>query len=285
MLKIERNQVELWRNIHSLHQVVRGLFVTFVLTQAAGNVFSAQSQHEVTGSPTAGRYVLAKNEEIGYSMCKPFTQNLNEFRQFDFDYCASKLSEKYSRFSRPEWHEIPFDLAMAEKIIKGAPKKSQSERREAFWRKWLVRTESMRQAGEMKMWNADIDFDGTRTQVTRMTNAFSSQLFGGTENCQYRDTSLYVDEGTKSFGKNFNSKGAIADLIHDSDSGKYFLVSSSNNPTTGSGIWGKGHPIFVPKATRGIAVYEVKPTLGPIAICNIQWVPDAATSSNKIRNP
>lgn len=225
-----------------------------------------------------GKYVLVRTHEIGYSMCEEFTRNLNEFEDIPFDVCAPRLSVKYSRFSRPKWDEIPFNLDFAERIVKDSFVTSNPQKKEKGWKKWLIETDSSRKEGRLTMWETKVDIDGRKRHETvfRMSSQASSKLFNANESCVYRDSTLHIDREKDEFGKQFNFAGAFGDLIFDDVTRMFFLVASSPYPGTGSGLWGQGPPIVIPNATRGIAIYKMYRDIGPAAECNIQWVPSSA---------
>ncbi len=62
------------------------------------------------GEAFLGEYFITKNSD---QICMPFAKNLNQFRKLDFDTCHPRLSEKYPQYTRPEWEEIPFDMALS----------------------------------------------------------------------------------------------------------------------------------------------------------------------------
>jgi hypothetical protein len=236
----------------------------------------AVAADEKRDSSAKPRYALAKALN---TICKPFTDNLNAVGQVEFDTCQSRLSDQHPRFSRPRWAEIPFDLNLAEKMVKRAWEINHPAKADVLWKEWLQDTEAARNSGKAKMWQlqADLDGDGGIETIVRMNYGFRFRKSGEMrrrqiDGCEYLDSALYMTRGGE-LVKHFNANHSVQDLMYDSASNRHFLIESSTLPIAGTGIWGRGHPTFVVGATRGVALYEVKPRLGPIAICNIQWIP------------
>jgi hypothetical protein len=240
-------------------------------------------------SNSKGTYVLARSIEVGYSVCRPFARNLRETQETSFDSCAPRLSSKFPRFSRPHWETVSLDLTVAERMVKRDLTINGSKKGDERWAQWLKDTEEARRTGKVKMWRlrADIDGNGSGETVVRMNYGFIPRTslvrlkaggVNGIEGCEYRDSTLLLLDGSEKLMKAFNVDRGIGDLIYDERSKRFFLVDWSVNPLTGDSIWGRGQPNQVVGATRGVALYRIDPALGPLAVCNIQWVPSDASS-------
>jgi len=208
--------------------------------------------------------------------CRPYTNNLNATASMDFAACHSRLTDP--RFGGTQWTEVPLDLRVAEKIVKGILPKVAPQRADPVWHQWLNETEAWRAHGKVKMWEARIDIDGNGEleTVVRLTPAFTDRL-SEDRYCLHTNAYIYLIEANKDLLENFNRRGWIGDLIRDNDTGHYLLIERSSNPAVGGGIWGRGSPTWLRNAAGGVAVYKVLPTWGPIAVCNIQWVPGQAS--------
>ena len=96
---------------------VRTLATTLLVFLLNLNLFSSTAaQARKASGDIKGKFV---STYVDSTVCQPFTRNLNEFRHLPFNSCNSRLSPKFPEFSRPVWVEIPFDLALAEKVVKG----------------------------------------------------------------------------------------------------------------------------------------------------------------------
>jgi hypothetical protein len=239
-------------------------------------MFPSYAQTEVSNGTVQGKFELVRDAELD-STCIAYKNNLNMSSNLDFGVCNSRLSERFPRFSRPEWAEMPFDLDMAEKIVIGNMLRRHVEKAEVFRRKWLKDTEQLRRDGAVKMWrlSVDVNGDGTLETLLRLDDGRRAVAVGGPSNCLYRDAYIYLLDGNDELIKNFDRSGHIGDLIYDAETGGHLLIKWSTNPTIGN-IWERGHPVFAKNATGGVAVYKVIKNLGPIAICNIQWVPSVS---------
>ena len=258
----------------------------------------------LTGIPTAlaasdegygfkGEYFLARAPYHGEPVCQPFTRNLNQFRKLDFDTCHPRLSSKYPEFTRPAWEKIPFDMAIAEKLVKSAGSyvaskyldtSSKAEQvGEAHWQKWKNATETLRKEGKARMWRlrADIDGDGEDNTLIRMLPGDRYPLYGSGPaslsnwSCDYNLGELYVVETRDPAVKGqFNAHKRGTDLIRFDGNGHYYLlwwrISSAD---------GEGWSLPNIGATRSVLVerlYLGKPpvtVIGPVSHCFIDWVP------------
>lgn len=151
-----------------------------------------------------------------------YTRNLNQFRRLDFDVCDPRLSEKYPEFTRPVWEEIPFDLSVAEMIIRNAAGTGQGD---PYWAGWLKASEPLRQEGKITLWRTriDIDWDGAPETILRLYAPLRAAYRpGGTlqwgidpNPCLHRRSILYMPESPNASMKEaFNNKAfALADII------------------------------------------------------------------------
>jgi len=266
---------------HGSREYMASVVSSLLFVCVASGTFAAEEKRARTDSSVKPWYVLAR---AAASICGPFTSNLNASSQLEFDACQSRLSDKHSRFSRPHWEEIPFDLEVAEKIVKRAWAVKFPAKAEALWKEWLDDTQSVRNSGAAKMWRlqADLDGDGGLETIVRMNYALrfrkemrrtESERLRRIEGCEYVDSALYMTAGDVELAKHFNANEFLHDLLHDGASNRYFAIEWSASPIAGVGIWDRGHPTVVAGATRGVAIYEINPRWGPRAVCNIQWIP------------
>lgn len=224
-----------------------------------------------------GEYFITQNREP--TICEPFTKNLNQFRKLDFDACHPRLSEKYPQYSRPEWEETPFNMELAEKIIKGPYPEHAPQRAQYFWQQWLAKTENFRKAGKVKMWRThiDVDGDGNIETIVRLDYAqFSLKPIEQLE-CRYRNGVLYMTESVNpDVSKEFNKDRRANDIIYDDRTKHYYLIEWGDGPT------GPGMDGMDIGATRSVTVFKIYThpgpigkylTVGPVDICEINWVP------------
>ena len=232
---------------------------------------------EPAAARTKGSYILVRDLALD-STCTAYRDNLNATAEADFSVCHSRLTAAHPRFARVEWTEVPLDLAIAKKIVLGIIPKVAPQKAETTWQKWLTDTEQWRLQAKASMWRARLDIDGNGEQetVVRLTPAFTNKLSKG-DYCAYTNSYVQLLEANAQMLENFNSRSVIGDLILDAETKRYLLVQRSSEPTIGSGIWLRGHPTWLKKASGGVAIYKIVPTWGPVAVCNIQWVPRAAS--------
>lgn len=241
-----------------------------------------------------GEYYLSRNP-YDDAVCQPFTRNLNQFRKLDFDACHPRLSAKYPEFTRPAWDEIPFDLAIAEKLIKSAgsygfsqighPTAEEIERvAEQYWQKWQRLTAAVVKSGKARMWRlqADIDGDGADDILIRMVPGDRHLAALETSfkplnqwQCDYNQGDIYVLEAQNPAVKGqFNSALRGTDLIHFAGDEHYYLLQ-----WLFSASGGRGWDVPEIGATRSVLVqrlYEGKSPAhisGPVSHCFIDWVP------------
>jgi hypothetical protein len=251
-----------------------------------------------------GEYRLAR-DPFHAPICNDITNNLNQFRNLDFDTCHPRQSEKYMKFTRPVWNEIPFDLAIAEDVIKSAGSYGLSQIdhsspvamakvAEDYWRRWKVLAEPFLQAGQARMWrltnDIDIDRDGHGETLIRLMpgdedlGVYVTRMKPSPRltkwNCDYNRGAIYVLQANNPHTKgNFNSKHSRGtDLIQYADDGQYYLLHYLDHA-------GSGHGQSLPRlgATRAVLVKDflVFPNTydagSPVGRCWIQWFP---TESN-----
>lgn len=239
-----------------------------------------------------GEHFLSRNP-YDDPICQPFTRNLNQFRKIDFDSCHPRLSDKFPEFTRPAWEEVPFDMALAENVVKSAGSyvsskysdtRDQAEQLgEQHWQKWKMATEAIRKSGQARMWRlqADIDGDGYEETMIRLLPGDRYPLYGPVPgslsdwSCDYNVGELYVLEARNPAVKGqFNSRTRGSDLIHFADNDHYYLLRWRWGSADGIG-W----PLPGIGATRSVLVediYEGKPPAhisGPVPHCLIDWVP------------
>jgi uncharacterized protein YecT (DUF1311 family) len=216
-----------------------------------------------------GEFILTRNID---PVCVPFRSNLNEFRRIDFDECHPRLSDKYPQFSRPEWKEVPLDLAVAEAKIKGIHRPESLSQAEQRWQKWLKATESLRAKDEVRMWIAEVDADSdgvidlvAKLQYSNPDGALSNL----TKSCDYSHNALWLlraaDEDKR---KLFNtSLGYSSDIVVDEESATTYILE----------WWPRDvGPEYMGRnigATRGVRVSRAR-NWGPVPMCHINWVPE-----------
>ena len=221
----------------------------------------------------AGRYVLVRDRQLTQSICEPLTQTLNrKSGDISFDACHPRISSGSERLMRPDWQQIPLDLAIAEEVVKNMFTPVNSEKAALYWQTWLKETEQLRKEQKVKMWRLRVDAASDQPLIlVRMNDGQPSKEFGGEESCVYRDSRLYMTEGPPVLLRSFNMRAIAGDVLRDTQTGRWIIIQWSTNPATDSGIWGNSPPTWIRNATRGIAVYEISDYLP--AVCNIQWAP------------
>ena len=183
-------------------------------------------------------------------VCKLFTRNLNEFRHLPFNACNPRLSPKFPEFSRPIWEEIPFDLALAEKVVKGGygdlSRDYYSQQAALQWPSWRDRTEAFRRAGKAHMWRTLIDFDGDGKAKTiiRMLPAANvvdyrlpdKPMDPGYDtfpwNCDYNNGVLHMaDDARREVMHSFNTHSYEGqDIIYFAGDKRYYRVDWNPSP-------------------------------------------------------
>jgi hypothetical protein len=240
-------------------------------------VLTWAGQAQQAASPFLGEYFVTKNAD---PVCVPYTRNLNQFRRLDFDVCNPRLSEKYPQFTRPSWEDIPFDLGLAEAIVKNLSWYPESAER--WWQAWLKASEPLRAQGRLKLWRTriDIDGDGADETIVRMDHPLApnrtqeEQGWRLVENpCPYRDGMLFMLESPNDFMKKQinHGAGAIGDIIHFSGGRAYRGQPNGYYATSRLTIPAYPHGEEI-GATRGMKVYSLS-NYGAGEACSINWVP------------
>ncbi len=252
-----------------------------------------------------GEYMLAR-DPYHLPVCTALTRNLNQFRKLDFDTCHPRLSKNYPEFSRPEWQEIPFDMAIAEDVIKDGVTYSMRSHRsspgeiealgESHWGVWKRLAAPYLESGKARMWRleADITGDGHKETLIRLmpgdialyVSAFRMHPeTKGTPRptdwpCDNNQGDMYVLES-----KNPKAKGTFnfyptrgTDLIHLAGNDRYYLLQYRRD------YGGEGFDLPPSDAPRSIGVQDVyvgpsnsTDVAGPVNKCVIQWYPKGTT--------
>jgi hypothetical protein len=251
-------------SLRNLTQVIAGLaFIALPLPSWAG-------QAPPAASPFKGEYFITRNAD---DICVSYTRNLNQFRRLEFDVCDPRLSGKYPEFTRPVWEEIPFDLSVAEMIIRNVAARGQGD---PFWAGWLKASEPLRQGGKITLSRTriDIDWDGAPETILRLYAPLKREVQQGRVQwvidhspCIHRNSTLYLVESPNDIMKeDFNNKAfALADIIirHSEGHDKSYALDRSMSP----GLDGLNIG-----ATRELTVYVLF-NLGAGRACSIDWVP------------
>jgi hypothetical protein len=255
----------------------RILRILSALVVVALPALTAAGQPRSAPSPFKGEYFVTENKD---PVCVPYTRNLNQFRRLDFDVCDPRLSPKFPEFARPEWEEIPLDLALAEQIIRNIYSRPENA---VYWEEWLKVSESLRQAGKVKLWRTriDVDNDGAPETLLRLEHPLTPKIeregkgWQVDQNaCLYRNSMLYMSASPNaSMREGFNQTAyAITDILHFSGG----LVS----PGTYNAYYGVDWRLGLPSwaigkrigATRGLIVLALS-SRGAGECCSIDWVP------------
>lgn len=252
------------------------------------------NKHEEDSSPNLpkGKFVVVIATD---SICPRFKDNLNQFRNLDFDQCNPRLSEKYPEFSRPyTWKEIPFDMKLAEKAIRSTINTTElhdpemiataHKMQEERWLAWEKGSESLRAAGKARMWitKIDIDGDGKPETILRMVpggRAAIDPKRPSLWSCDYNIGELYViDSASPRVAASFNEiAGWSSDIIHYAEDNHFYLLSWELGSSSLNG-W-LNHSLPDIGGTRGVTIknlYSGKEdnNFGVLAnICLIDWVP------------
>jgi hypothetical protein len=258
------------------------------LVLVAWGLLAAPAYAQPAASGVAGEYFVTKNAD---PICVPFARNLNLFRRLDFDVCHPRFSEKYPQFTRPVWEEIPFDLALAERIFKSHDTSPPSAEMEHWWQVWLRQSEPLCAAGKVKLWRTriDIDGDGGMETIVRLYDVLAPSpgerdAKMKSDPCPYRDSQTYMLESSfgpaarrlsansdmMKYGFNLRAAWSVTDIIHFSDAQAYPGESNRYYSTDRLGLpSADGLRIG---ATRGLKVYKLF-NMGAGEVCWIDWVP------------
>lgn len=259
----------------------------------SGNVEAKDSSDP---SAFKGEYILIRAFH-GYSVCHRFKDNLNRFRKLDFDQCNPRLSDKFPEFSRPEWKEIPFDMALAEKAIRSTtdhsgynpaeyPEDAEYHRKEGEerWKQWKKGSEPFRAAGKAHMWLTKIDMDGDGKEDTILRMMPGGRYPIDPErpslwSCDYNIGELYVlESGNPQMAASFNLHASWAsDIVRYAEDNHYYLLSWEAAASSALNGWFNQQ---VPDigGTRGVTIrnlYRDNPenSTTPGTMCLIDWVP------------
>lgn len=242
-----------------------------VMLGANGPNANADGSTSETVHAPHGEYVLRASGRVHDNVdfkkfCAAYTANLNEFRHLDFDTCDPRLSPRYPRFSRPQWEEIPLDLAIARKIL--------TDRPSVGFDRWLRITETARATGEVRLWRIRVDFlkDGHLDTLVRLDHASD----GTRPHCSYVDSKqMIVDIPEPRAAKWYahahlnNTDRLGGDMIYDADTKRYYVEDW--NRYTGAG--GRGLELGGNiGATASVMVYGADYD-GVQPVCAIEWVP------------
>ncbi len=246
-----------------------------------------------------GEYILIR--AFSYmgdcSICQRFKDNLNRFRKVDFDQCNPRISDKFPEFSRPQWKEIPFDLALAEKAIRstrdytnyGGDRSAEGaeynrKERENRWQQWLKGSAPFREAGQAHMWitKIDMDGDGKEDAILRMTPGGRYPIDPKRPSiwtCDYNIGELYVIESANpKMAAMFNISAQGSDIVRYAEDGHFYLVDWLLGDVRGHGWDRNDLPIPNIGGTRGVIISKLhqefpsQPT-GVPSICLTDWVP------------
>lgn len=186
------------------------------------------------GEAFLGEYFITKNSD---QICMPFAKNLNQFRKLDFDTCHPRLSEKYPQYTRPEWEEIPFDMALAERVARGPRSGTNPEINERNWRRWLDATASLRASEQLKMWRTriDVDGDGNVETIVRLGHTYVDTYVADgkpfeQQNCPNLYSGFMMTESVNpEVKRNFNEgNDSGSDIIYDRSVKRYYLIRWSD---------------------------------------------------------
>jgi uncharacterized protein len=256
---------------------------------------NTQEEASVSNLPK-GKFVLVQ-AMYPYSVCERFKDNLNQFRNLDFDQCNTRLSGKFPEFSRPyTWKEIPFDMALAEKAIRSTvnladlrdPEMIAEARKEQKkrWLTWKKDSEPLRASGKAHMWitKIDIDGDGKLDTLLRMVPGGRSRIDPkrlSLWSCDYNLGELYlVDSASKGMAASFNANASwSSDIIHYAEDNHFYLLSWEPYASSLNG-W-LNHSLPDVGGTGGVTIRnlyrEQKDDTSystPANICLIDWVPN-----------
>ncbi|MGY0193759.1 hypothetical protein ACWA7J_01645 [Leptothrix sp. BB-4] len=232
-----------------------------------------------------GQFVLIQNED---PVCAPFTRNLNEFRYIDPDVCHPRLSPKYPEFSRPNWREVPFDMAIAKRQLPAWAlilKINQPAQVDAGRLQRFVDQHSP------KMWTTEVDIDRD-SEPDRVVRIDRFGPFG--EPPTTTPACIYTTAGLRFLGEPKGPLGPYdrrfsfedtTDLIHSSVTQRTYALSWMDDMKYYRTVPGS-RDFPAPKgATRGVSVRlamtregDEPVSGGLINVCYIAWVPTGAST-------
>jgi len=237
----------------------------------------------VTGKPK-GEFFLSRTYDLSTSFCQDFTRNLNHFRHLDFGECNPRLSPKFPEFSRPKWEEIPFDLGVAEQVVRRGS--GTEDWRERFWRLWLANSESLRKAGQIRLWRLRIDIDGdgkmdTIIRMDPMPGEIASLIGPVSEKprppygCEYNFGTLFMLSDATTYpdtARDFN-RAYFQDIIFSAANNNYYLLAWSPDYRAHRLLSNSGDGTDI-GATAGVTLASLRGWPGSYwgDKCNIDWV-------------
>jgi uncharacterized protein len=268
---------------------------TTTIPDQSKTISGVTHEEESASSPPKGKFVVVQ-AMYPYSVCERFKDNLNQFRNLDFDQCNPRISDKFPEFSRPyTWKEIPFDMALAEKAIRStedvadlrdpemiAKARNEQEKR---WLTWKKDSEPLRAAGKAHMWITKIDIDGDG-KVDTLLRMLPGGRYGidpkrlSLWSCDYNVGELYVvDSASTRMAALFNAiAGWSSDIIHYAEDNHFYLLSWEPNASSLNG-W-LNHSLPSIGGTRGVTIRNLDRErqndasyTGLANICLIDWVP------------
>ena len=269
----------------------------FLMMLCAVSIGAAAAKEPKPDAGSQGKFV-GTYEATDNPVCKLFTRNLNEFRYLPFNSCNPRLSPKFPEFSRPIWEEIPFDLALAEKVVKGRygdlSRDDYGEQAARQWSSWRDRTEAFRRAGKAHMWRTRIDFDGDGKEETiiRMLPTGGvvdyrlpdKPMDPGYDtfpwNCDYNNGELHMaDDARPEVMHSFNHQGSNGqDIIYFAGDKRYYRVDWNPSPPDYPRIQ------LDTGATAGV-ILSVLRVNGGGPYCRVDWVPAKKRRSIKPGTP
>jgi len=230
------------RNDCTSENCVKTAYATRIasLPKAANVTVVAAAKERRQEGAIKGKFI---STYVDSTACQPFTRNLNEFRHLAFNSCNPRLSPKFPEFSRPVWEEVPFDLELAEKVVKGRyeheePSAFNTERGIRQWESWRDRTQALRLAGRAHMWRTRIDFDADGKEETMIRMVPGNVVdyrspdkpvptdFPSPWNCDYYSGELHMgDDARPEVRSSFNTASYEGnDIIYFSGDKRYYRV-------------------------------------------------------------
>jgi uncharacterized protein len=245
---------------------------------------SPQEPAEPMPGKPKGEFFLSRTYDTSTSFCQDFTRNLNQFRHLDYGECNPRLSPKFPEFSRPNWEEIPFDLGVAEQVVRRGS--GTEDWREKFWRLWLANSGALRKAGQIRLWRLRIDIDGdgkmdTVIRIDPMPGEIASLMGPVSQKppspygCEYNFGSLFMLSDATTYpdtARDFN-RAYFQDIIFNAANNNYYLVSWSPEYRA-DGLLGISGDTADIGATAGVTLASLRGW--PISYlgdkCKIDWV-------------
>lgn len=225
-----------------------------------------------------GEFILSRNEYQN-PFCQRFTQNLNQFRKLDFEVCHPRLSDRFPEISRPKWEEIPFDVVLAEEVVKDwvslrRINADAAKRAETLWERWRTGLSPLLASGQARMWRTriDLDGDGSAETIVRMVPGEGIPTQIGTtlpSNCDTNSGAVHMmDNIHQEVSDVFNTGFHGSDIIYFAEDKRYYRV-----------LWhyGRADMDTYIGATAGVSVSKLNwngsLVTGGGNECLIEWVP------------